>query len=109
MKQKGQIMTISPQQRQLFIKDIEDAFEALYLNISHLDNQTSLAEIITILHSLRIAANTFGEYKLQKGVEEVLALMLNHQNEHNKQIVSKLYALLEVMVYPFQQENMITA
>ena len=102
-------MTISPLQRQLFAKDVEDAFEALCLNMTHLDTQVSLEEIITILHSLRIAAHTFGEYKLQKGVEEVLALMLNHQHEHTEQIVRKLYALLEVMVYPLLEKNMIAA
>jgi len=102
-------MTITPLQRRLFIKDIEDAFESLCLNMSHLEHKESLDEIITILHSLRIAANVYGEYTLQKNVQEVLALMINHQNEHNTQIVSQLYTLVDAIVYPYREKSMLSA
>lgn len=101
-------MTTTLAQRQIFMNDIKDSFEALYFNIAHLDNQESIENIVTILYALRIAANTYEEYALQKKVEEVLALMLNHQNEHNAKIVRKLYALVEAMVYPYQKESMLT-
>jgi len=97
----------TPIQRQIFINDVENAFEALCLNMAHIDKPEAMENIMTILHALRIAADTYEEYALQKRIEEVLALMLNHRYEHNTKIVSRLYHLTEEMIYPYK-ERMLT-
>ena len=97
----------TPIQRQIFINDVENAFEALCLNMARIEKPEAMENIMTILHALRIAANMYEESMLQKKIEEVLALMLNHRYEHNLKIVSRLYHLIDETIYPYK-ERMLT-
>jgi len=99
-------MIHTPRQRQEFMKDLEIAKEELCLNLVHLNRQESIDNIIHILVSLRIAAIVYDEYTLQQSVEEVLAMIINHDKQCNHKVVQRLYELIDVVIYPYKN-NMI--
>ena len=99
-------MIAIPTQRQAFIKDLEEAQEELCLNLAHIDTQESIDNIMHILVALRIAAIVYDEHTLQKSVEEVLAMMINHDKQCDQKTVQGLYELIDMMIYPYRN-NMI--
>jgi len=105
---KGLIM-ITHSQRNIFLKDVENALEELSFNLAHLDNKKSLDNIMQILYALRIAAITYDEYSLQRKVEELLAMMINHNLKYDVKIINRLYTLIETMIYPYKKYNYIVA
>jgi len=99
-------MITIPTQRQAFIKDLEEAQEELCLNLAHIDTQESIDNIMHILVALRIAAIVYDEHILQKSIEEVLAMMINHDKQCDQKTVQELYELIDIMIYPYRN-NMI--
>lgn len=100
---------ITHSQRNIFLKDVENALEELSFNLAHLDNKKSLDNIMQILYALRIAAITYDEYSLQRKVEELLAMMINHNLKYDVKIINRLYTLIETMIYPYKKYNYIVA
>ena len=99
-------MIAIPTQRQAFIKDLEEAQEELCLNLAHINTQESIDNIMHILVALRIAAIVYDEHTLQKSVEEVFAMMINHDKQCDQKTVQGLYELIDIMIYPYRN-NMI--
>jgi len=93
-------------QRRAFIKDLAEAQEELCIHLAHIDMQASIDNIMHILVALRIAAIMYDEYTLQKSIEEVLAMMINHDNECDAKTVQGLYDIIDMMIYPYRN-NMI--
>ena len=102
------MMTILPRQRQMFIKDFEEAQEELCFNMAHLDKEEAIDNIMTILYALRIASIIYNEHNLQKHVEVALASMINNDCKQDMKTVKILYELTETIVYPYKN-NMIHA
>jgi len=93
-------------QRRAFIKDLAEAQEELCIHLTHIDMQESIDNIMHILVALRIAAVMYDEHTLQKSIEEVLAMIINHDNEFDSKTVQGLYDIIDMMIYPYRN-NMI--
>jgi len=102
-------MTTTVTQREAFVRDVENALEELSFNVAHLDKKESIDNIMHILHALRIAAMFYEEHALQKDVEALLAMMINHDLNHDVKIVNGLYTLIETMIYPYRKSMYIAA
>jgi hypothetical protein len=102
-------MTTTQTQRQAFVNDVDTALEELCFNVAHLDKKESIDNIMHILHALRIASIFYNEDELQKDVENLLAMMINHNLHHDATIVNRLYMFLETMIYPYRKHISIVA
>jgi hypothetical protein len=96
-------MTTTLTQRQAFVTDVENALEELSFNVAHLDKKESVENIMYILYALRIASIQYDENELQKNVEALLAMLINHNLHPDIKIVDALYTLMETMIYPYRK------